>query len=145
MWLLKFLPDWIFYAMLLLGLAGVAASVVLKFIPFVSQYRIAIQVVSGILIVVGVYMAGAISNEAAWQARVTELQLKIARAEAQSAEANSEIKSKLAQKEKEIALVQQALKGRIQQKAVEMDAVCKIPASAVDILNDAARKTGDKK
>ena len=145
MWLLKFLPDWIFYAILLIGLAGLAASFVLKFISMVTQYRVPIQAVSGILIVFGVYMAGAISNESAWQARVTELQLKIAQAETQSAEANSEIKSKLAQKEKEIALAQQALRGRIQQNAVEMDAVCKIPASAVDILNDAARKTGDKK
>jgi hypothetical protein len=145
MWILKFLPDWIFYAVLLIGIAGAVASVVLKFIPIVARYRIPIQAVSAVMIVFGVYMAGAISNEAAWQARVTELQLKIARAEAQSAEANSEIKSKLAQKEKEIALVQQALKGRIQQSATEMDAVCKIPASAVDILNDAARKTGDKK
>jgi hypothetical protein len=145
MWILKFLPDWIFYAILLIGLAGLAASFVLKFIPLISQYKIPIQAISGILIVFGVYMAGAISNEAAWQARVTELQLKIARAETQSAEANSEIKSKLAQKEREIALEQQALQGRIQQNAAQMDAVCKIPQSAVDILNDAARKTGGKK
>jgi hypothetical protein len=145
MWILKFLPDWIFYVILLVGLAGLAASFVLKFVPLVSQYKIPIQVISGILIVFGVYMAGAISNEAAWQARVTELQLKIAQAETQSAEANGEIKSKLAQKEKEIALAQQALQGRIQQNATQMDAVCKIPQSAVDILNDAARKTGDKK
>lgn len=145
MWILKFLPDWIFYVILLVGLAGLAASFVLKFVPLVSQYKIPIQAISGILIVFGVYMAGAISNEAAWQARVTELQLKIAQAETQSAEANGEIKSKLAQKEKEIALAQQALQGRIQQNATQMDAVCKIPQSAVDILNDAARKTGDKK
>jgi amino acid permease len=145
MWILKFLPDWIFYAVLLIGLAGLAASFVLKFIPMVKQYQLPIQAISGILIVFGVYMAGAISNEAAWQARVTELQLKIARAEVQSAEANSEIKNKLAQKEREVALVQQALRGRVQQNAAQMDAVCKIPQSAVDILNDAARKTGDKK
>jgi hypothetical protein len=145
MWILKFLPDWIFYAILLIGMAGLAASFVLKFIPIVSQYKIPIQAISGILIVFGVYMAGAISNEAAWQARVTELQLKIAQAETRSAEANSEIKSKLAQKEKEIASAQQALQGRIQQNAVQMDTVCKIPQSAVDILNDAARATGGNK
>ena len=145
MWILKFLPDWIFYAVLLAGIAGAAASVVLKFIPFVSQYRIPIQVISGVMIVFGVYMAGAISNEAAWQARVTELELKIARAETQSAEANSTISKKLAQKDKEIALAQQALQGRIQQNATQMDSVCRIPSSAVEILNDAARKTGDKK
>ena len=145
MWILKFVPDWIFYIILLVGLAGLAASFVLKFIPLVSQYKIPIQVISGILIVFGVYMAGAISNEAAWQARVTELQLKIAQAETQSAEANGQLTSKLIRKEQEITQAQQQLKTRIQQNAVQMDAVCTVPRTAIDILNDAARKTGDKK
>ena len=145
MWLLKFIPDWIFYAILLIGLAGLAASFVLKFVPMIRQYQLPIQAISGILIVFGVYMSGAISNEAAWLARVTELELKIARAETQSAEANSELRNKLSRKEQEIVLVQQALKGRIQQNAAQMDAVCTVPRTAIDILNDAARKTGDAK
>jgi amino acid permease len=145
MWLLKFIPDWIFYAVLLIGLAGLAASFVLKFIPVVSQYKLPIQAISGILIVFGVYMAGAISNEEAWQARVAELELKIARAETQSAEANGQLTSKLIRKEQEITQAQQQLKTRIQQNAVQMDAVCTVPRTAIDILNDAARKTGDKK
>ena len=145
MWILKFLPDWIFYLMLLAGLAGMAASFVLRFIPFVSQYRLPIQCASGILIVFGVYMAGAISNEASWQARVKELELKIARAETQSAEANGQLTSKLLRKEQEIVQAQQLLKTRIQQNAVQMDAVCSVPRTAIDILNDAARKTGDAK
>jgi amino acid permease len=143
MWILKFIPDWIFYAVLLIGLAGLAASFVLKFVPVVRQYQLPIQAISGILIVFGVYMAGAISNEATWQARVTELQIKIARAEAQSAEANSELRNKLSRKEQEIVQAQQLLKTRIQQNAVQMDAVCTVPRTAIDILNDAARKTGD--
>jgi hypothetical protein len=145
MWILKFLPDWIFYAVLLIGLAGLAASFVLKFVPMIRQYQLPIQAISGILIVFGVYMSGAISNEAAWQARVAELQLKIARAETQSAEANGQLTTKLIRKEQEIAQAQQALKGRIQQNAVQMDAVCAVPRTAIDILNDAARKTGDAK
>jgi hypothetical protein len=145
MWLLKFLPDWIFYAVLLIGLAGLAASFVLKFVPMIRQYQLPIQAISGILIVFGVYMSGAISNEAAWQARVKELELKIARAETQSAEANGQLTTKLIRKEQEIAQAQQALKGRIQQNAVQMDAVCAVPRTAIDILNDAARKTGDAK
>jgi hypothetical protein len=145
MWLLKFLPDWIFYAVLLIGLAGLAASLVLKFVPAIRQYQLPIQAISGILIVFGVYMAGAISNEAAWQARVTELELKIARAETQSAEANGQLTTKLMRKEQEIVQAQQLLKTRIQQNAVQMDAVCSVPRTAIDILNDAARKTGDAK
>jgi hypothetical protein len=144
MWILKFLPDWIFYAILLAGLAGIAASFVLKFIPFVAQYRIPIQWAGGIMTAFGLYMSGAISNEAAWLARVAELEKKVAAAEIKSAETNTQLVSKLAQKDKEIATRQTELRTRIQQVAVVMDQECKISADVVSILNDAAL-TGAKK
>lgn len=144
MWILQWLPDWIFHLLLLVGLAGLAASVVLKFIPFVAHYRLPITWATSILIVFGVYMEGAISNEAAWQARVADLKLQVAKAEAASAEANGQLAGKLAAKDREIAVAQAALKNRIRAGAAAMDAVCKIPADVVAILNDAAR-TGAKK
>lgn len=139
MWILAWLPDWVFHLLLLAGLAGLVASFVLKFIPFVAQYRLPIQCAASILIVFGVYMEGAISNEAAWQARVADLKLQVARAEAAAAEANGQLAGKLAAKDKEIAAAQVALKNRIKDGAVAMDAVCKIPADVVGILNDAAK------
>jgi hypothetical protein len=144
MWILKFLPDWIFYFILVAGLAGIAASFVLKFIPFVSTYRIPILWASGIATAFGLYMSGAISNEAAWLARVAELEKKVAAAEIKSAETNTQLVSKLAQRDKEIATKQTELKTRIQQVAVVMDQECKISADVVSILNDAAQ-TGAKK
>ena len=144
MWILKFLPDWIFYAILLAGVAGLVASFVLKFIPFVSQYRMPIQVASGVLTAFGLYMSGAISNEAAWLARVADLEKKVAAAEIKSAETNTQLVSKLAQKDKEIATRQTELRTRIKQVAVVMDQECKISADVVNILNDAAL-TGARK
>ena len=144
MWVLKFLPDWIFYAILLAGVAGLIASFVLKFIPFVSQYRLPIQVASAVLTAFGLYMSGAISNEAAWLARVADLEKKVAAAEIKSAETNTQLVSKLAQKDKEIATRQTELRTRIQQVAVVMDQECKISADVVSILNDAAL-TGARK
>jgi signal transduction histidine kinase len=139
MWILKFLPDFIFHLILLLGIAGLVASFVLKFIPFISQYRLPIQVVGAVLVVIGLYMAGAIANESAWQARVDELNLKIARAEAQSAEANTQLASKLAAKQREIQAVQEDARNRIRQNAAAMDSVCKVPSEVISILNDTAR------
>ena len=144
MWILKFLPDWIFYAVLLAGLAGIAASFVLKFIPFVSTYRIPILWAGGIATAFGLYMSGAISNEAAWLARVADLEKKVAAAEVKSAETNTQLVSKLAQKEKEIAAKQTELKNRIQQSAQAIDKECKLAPEVVSILNDAA-KQGAKK
>ena len=95
MWLMNFLPNWIFHAILLAGVLGLIASLVLKFIPFFSTYRLPVQVGSILLMVVGVWFEGAISNQAAWEARVKEVEARVAAAEVKSAEANTKIVTKV--------------------------------------------------
>jgi hypothetical protein len=95
MWLMNFLPNWIFHAILLSGVLGLIASLVLKFIPFFATYRLPIQVGSILLIVVGVWFEGAISNQASWEARVKEVEAQVAAAEAKSAQANVKIVTKV--------------------------------------------------
>jgi len=94
MWLMNFLPDWIFHAMLLIGVLGLIASFILKFIPAVGIYNLPIQIVAILLIVVGVWFQGAMSNQAEWEAKVKDLEVKIAEAEAKSAETNIKIITK---------------------------------------------------
>lgn len=142
MWILKWLPDFIFYAILLAGLAGIAASFVLKFIPFVAQYCIPIQWVAGVMTAFGLYMVGAISDNNAWLARVTDLEKQVAVAEAKSADANTQLVTKIAEKQKEIVAVQADAHNRVQRAAATMDAQCRVPQDVIAILNDA---TGSKK
>ena len=144
MWIVQFLPDWVFHLITIASLLGLAASFVLSAVPFISTNSKAIQAGCAILLIIGVYFEGAISDNNAWQARVQELELKVARAETESAEANGKLSKQLAAKDKEIALAQAELKNRIKAGATAMDAVCKIPADAVSILNDAAKKGAKK-
>jgi len=94
MWLMNFLPDWIFHAILLIGILGLIASFILGFIPAVRTYKLPIQVGAILLIVFGVWFEGAMSNQAAWEARVAEMQVKVAEAEAKSQETNVKIITK---------------------------------------------------
>lgn len=144
MWIVNFLPDWIFHLVTLVAVLGLVASFVLSAIPFVSTNVKAIQIGCAILLIVGVYFEGAIGDNNSWKARVQELELKIARAETESAEANGKLSKALAAKDKEIALAQAELKNRIRAGAAAMDAVCKIPSDVVAILNDAAKKGAKK-
>jgi uncharacterized coiled-coil protein SlyX len=144
MWIVNFLPDFVFHLLLLAGLIGLGASFVLDSIPFISTNAKAIQLASALALAVALFFEGAISDNASWQARVKELELKVAKAETQSAEANGQLSKQLAAKDKEIALAQAELKNRIRAGAAAMDAVCKIPADVVNILNDAARKGAKK-
>jgi len=143
-WIVNFLPDFVFHFLLLAGLLGLVASIVLDSVPFISTNAKAIQLASAVVLAIALFFEGAISDNNAWQARVKVLELKIARAETESAEANGKIEKQLATKDKEIALAQTVFKNRIKENAATMDAVCKIPASTVSILNDAANKGAKK-
>ena len=147
MWILQILPDWVFHLILLVGLLGLGASFVLKFIPFVAQYKIPIQVAASILIVLGVYMEGAISNQAWWELRVAEAELRAKEAEAKAAEANGKIEYKIVEKTKVVEVVDRKVQQQIQDLAVKMDQRCYVIPEVNTILNDAAtaRKQGAKK
>ena len=83
MWILKWLPDWIFYAIFLVGLIGYAATYLFKYIPipFIFVYRKPIQIASVLAIIFGTFMSGAIYDNEAWLDRVKEMEAKVAKAE----------------------------------------------------------------
>jgi hypothetical protein len=144
MWILRFLPDWIFYAMLLAGIAGSVAAWFLSFVPFIRTYKLFIQIASYVLIGIGLYMSGAISNENTWKARVDELNLKIAEAQAQSSEENVKIIEKVITKTKVIYQKNENVKAFIETELVKHDdkfapgMECAIPSEFYKSLNDAA-------
>ena len=52
MWLLNWLPDWLFYAIGLIGVIGLVSTSLLRFIPIpaIYMYKTPIQLVSVVLI-----------------------------------------------------------------------------------------------
>jgi hypothetical protein len=144
-WILNFIPDFIFHLLFITSLLILCFSFVLDSIPFISTNAKAIQLASAVVLAISLFFEGAISNDGAWQSRVKELELKVVKTEVLSAEANGELKSKIAQKDKEIALVQQQVKNRIKDVAVAIDNECKVPVTVIDILNDSAQTSKVKK
>jgi hypothetical protein len=137
-WLFNLLPDWIFHLVVIAGIFGLLAATFFNFIPFISKYTLPVKVASIILLVIGVWFEGGLSNNAAWMEKVHALEKKVAEAEAKSAQANTALVSKIAEKNKEIASVQASLKNKINQLANSMDAECKISEDTIKILNEAA-------
>jgi uncharacterized coiled-coil protein SlyX len=138
MWLLDFLPSWIFHLVVLIGVGGILASAVLKFIPFISNYKLPIQVGSVILLAFGLYMSGGIANQEKWEARIKELEAKIAVAEEQSKTANVVLEAKLKEKQQVIKQKEYIIQEKITKVKEQIDAECKVPQAAVDLLNEAA-------
>jgi len=144
MWLLSFLPDWWFYALLALGLAGIFVSYLMSFIPFVSMYRNLIQATSIVAIVIGTYMSGAISNEDKWQLKIKDLELKISQSETQSAEENIKIVEKIIVKKQIVKERGEEVIKYIDREVVKYDTKfiqggdCELPNEFFDALNQAA-------
>jgi hypothetical protein len=142
MWILKWLPDFVFYLILLAGLVGLAASFVLKFVPFVSLYRAPIQWVAGIVTAFGLYMTGAISDNNAWLARVADLEQKVAVAEAKSQAENVKIVTKIVTKREYYRIKGNDIVQYVDREVAKYDNTCPVPKEVVKAHNDAA---GDKR
>jgi len=144
MWILQWLPDWIFYGIFFAGLLGLLATYVMKFIPFVYVYRTPIQAVSVLAIAIGTYMSGAISNEEAWQARVKEMEAKVAAAEAESQKENVKIVEKVVTKTQIVRTRGEDIVKYVDKEIVKYDTkflpggVCEIPKEFIKAHNDAA-------
>ena len=148
MWILKWLPDWIFYAMLFAGIVGLISTYLVKFIakfiPPLYVYKTPIQLISIALIVLGVFMAGAIHNNAEWEARVKELEAKVKVAEEKSQEVNTEIIEKIVVKDKIIKEKGKEVIKYIDREVVKYDTKfvtggeCELPKEFIQSINKAA-------
>ena len=100
MWILSILPDAAIHIIFGLGILGTIAGFVLGFIPFIKTYRLAIQIISLVVLVFGVYLEGGLADYKEWELKVKEMEAKIAQAETKSSEKNVEIQEKIVEKTK---------------------------------------------
>ena len=142
MWLLNFLPDWIFYTLAVGSLFAFLAARFLSFIPLL--YRLPIQLLSAAIFVSAIYLIGGISNQQAWEQRVKEMEAKVAAAEQQSKQVNTKIETKVVER---IQIVRQRgddIIKYVDREVVKYDtkfapgAQCELPKEFVQTLNKAA-------
>jgi hypothetical protein len=95
MWILTILPEAAIHIIFGLGVLGTIAGFVLGFVPFVKTYKLAIQVISLLVLVFGVYLEGGLADYKEWELKVKEMEAKVAQAETQSANKNVEIQEKI--------------------------------------------------
>ena len=141
MWILQWLPDWIFYAILTLGILGYLVTYLLKFIPIPALfvYRTPIQLLSVLMIVFGVYMAGSIANEQAWKERVAQLEKEYAESQVQSEKINTEVVTKYITKREVVKQKGEEVIRYIDREIVKYNEVCKLPNEVIKIHNEAAK------
>ena len=140
MWL-QFIPHWLFYVILGIGIFGILFS---RFVPF--YYRAAVQVVSYIAFAFGLFMAGAVKGSESLLADIKELKDKVSVAEEQSVKETVKVETKYINKTQVIRERGQDVVQYIDREVVKYDTkflpggMCEIPKEFIEAHNKAAEK-----
>ena len=152
MWIFEWLPDAVTHIIFLVGAVGIFAGFVLAFIPFVKQYKIAIQIASIFIFALGVYLEGGLADNKEWTAKIKELEAKIAVAEEKSKTANVIVEEKIVTKTQIVKEKGKNIVQYIDREVVKNNEIikyienCPVPKELVNIHNQAATMNqGEKK
>jgi len=144
MFLLHFLPDSFLHTVINivlfagLGLTGIGFFLA-GWIPGLRNYKTLVQIIGVVLLVAGIYWKGGYGVEMEWRAKVEALEAKLKTAEEKSAQVNTVIKEKVVTKIQKVKEVQVKNQQIIKEVEKIIDAECKVPKEAIDVLNAAAR------
>ncbi len=147
MWILTVLPEWVTHAIFGVGVLGTIAGFILGFLPLVRAYKLAIQVISLLILTLGVYLEGGLADNKEWQLKVKEMEAQVAEAKAKGAEKNVEIQEKIVEKTKIVREKGRDIIKYIDREVVKDNEVIKfveqcpnVPASVIEQMNKAATK-----
>ena len=147
MWIISILPEWVFHAIFLIGALGTIAGFFLGFIPFIKQYKLPVQIISLLVLSLGLYLEGSLADYKEWEARVKELEKQVAVAEEKAKTKNVEIQEKIVEKTKVIRQKGNDIVKYIDREVVKNEEVIKyvercpaIPSAIIEEHNKAATK-----
>ena len=134
MWLLSFLPTYVFHLLTLVGVVGVIACL----LPI--PYKSIVQIISVIILSFSLYMEGGISNQTEWEAKVAQVKLEMAVKEVKSVEATEKIVVKYINKIQVVKEIGDVIIKEIPKYiTVSDDAKCIVPTGFV-VLHDSASR-----
>jgi len=140
-WMLSLVPDsifvWIYYLLTIAGFSLYIGSKLVKWIPFMGQYKLPAELVGVVLLIGGAYLFGGHGVQQAWLARVKELEDKLQVAEQQSQKVNTIIQTKVVERVKIVEKKVEVVKKEIEIQKEVINAECKINDVAVELYNKA--------
>lgn len=142
-WMISLIPlgvlNWIVNITILAGITGLFAGWFGKWIPFYGNYAKVLKPIGVLLLCVGLFFKGGLANEAAWRAKVADLEEQVKVSEEKSKEVNVQIKTKIVERVKVVKDTKVVIQERIVKEKELIDKDCKVAPEAINILNDSAR------
>lgn len=98
MWIISFLPEWAFHLILGIGIAGTVVGFFLGFIPAIKPYKIVIQIISLLILSLGLYLEGGLADYKEWEMKAAEMKVKLAEMETKLAQSDTKVVEKVVTK-----------------------------------------------
>ena len=131
MWIINWLPEAFIHIIFLAGVIGTIAGFVLGFLPFIGKYKLPIQIISLLLLSLGVYLEGGLAEKHKWELRVKEMEAKVAEAQAKAAVVNTEIVEKIVTEKEYIKVKGAKVVEYIDREVKVFDSNCTVPEVAI--------------
>ena len=130
-------------AILLMGIVGVVVSFfildpVLKYVPPLRAYSKLLQIVSVLVLTLGVYLFGGMKTEQVWRERVKEVEARVVIAEGKSKEVIVQIETKVITKTRIVKQRGKDIIKYVDREIIKYDNQCVIPDEFIKVYNDAA-------
>lgn len=140
--ILSLIPITLVHIMVLAGILGIITGFVLSFIPLVEKYKLAIQVISILLLGFGAFLEGMLIENKEWNHKVKELELKLSKAEVQASKVNTEIITKVITKKQIIKVKADKIDQYIDREVKVYDKTCPIPEVLIKAHDASALSIG---
>jgi hypothetical protein len=131
MWIINWLPEIFIHIIFLAGVIGTIAGFVLGFLPFIGKYKLPIQIISLLLLSLGVYLEGGLAEKNKWELRVKEMEKKVAEAQAKAAVVNTQIVEKVVTEKEYIKVKGAKVVEYIDREVKVFDSNCTVPEVAI--------------
>lgn len=138
MWILQFLPDTIIHILLVIGGAGVIAGFLLGFIPFISQYKLPIQIISILVLAFALYMEGGLAEKQRQELEIAALKQRLLQAEVDSLGISIKVVEKIVTQTEVVKEKGKNIIRYIDREVVKYDDKCDIPDVVIIAHNAAA-------
>lgn len=152
MWMLSFIPDsFLLYVVNVVLIAGAVGSVLfffllhrlLRWFPAIAPYYLFLQIISGVLLVAGIYFKGGYSVEMEWREKVKALEDQVKIAEEKANNKNVEVQTKVVEKTKVIKEKGKDIIQYVDREVIKKEEVvkyieqCPVPKEIIDLHNQA--------
>jgi hypothetical protein len=137
-WILTLVPNFVFHLALIVGVVGLLVATFLGAFPFISQYKLPIQLVAFALTIIAVFFQGALAYKHSVAVEVAELKLRLAKAEVKSVETNIEIVEKIVTDTQIIRQKGDTVTEYVEREVVKYDSQCELPLEVIKAHNMAA-------